>query len=383
MKIVWATEDPPDSFSSAIFLAGPTPRSNTVQSWRPKCLQILKRNGYQGVVFVPEPKNGERYADYDRQVSWEEMGLRMADQILFWIPRQLESMPAFTTNVEWGMWFDSGKAVFGAPPQAPKNTYLRHYADKFGLPVCETLEETVGATLECIGEGAMRRGGEREVPLFIWNREEFQDWYRTRKSVGHRLDGAELLWHFPADPGRPLFCWVLRVKVFIPEEDRHKSGEFMISRLDTSSVVAFQKVAEKLETKIVLVKEFRSSASQGDGYVWELPGGSTSRTGVLPLETAFCELEEETGVSIPVDRFEFFATRQSFATLLSHKAHLFQVRLDEEEMAAFESQVGKVHGESDSERCIVQVLTLKEILSHPSIDWAQMGMILSVLTSED
>ncbi|MEL6105158.1 MAG: nucleoside 2-deoxyribosyltransferase domain-containing protein [Planctomycetota bacterium] len=378
MQLVWATETPPSSFSSAIFLAGPTPRSDQTESWRPQCLSLLEQRGYDGVVFIPEPRSGEAFSNYDSQVEWERMGLAMADVILFWVPRDLSDMPAFTTNVEWGMWYDSGKAVFGAPSSAPKNTYLRHYAKRAGVPHCNTLESTVDATLEMVGEGALRHGGEREVPLFIWCRDEFQNWYASHREVGHRLDGAEVLWQFRVGSKRHLFCWVLRANLHVPEENRNKRGEFLITRVDVALVLAWHRADDPLDSEVVLVKEFRSAASGGDGYVWELPGGSSFQP-ASPLEQASAELLEETGISLPADRFHLVDTRQSTSTLLTHRIHLFSVELNDGEIDVIRAQCGTVHGDSPTERCILHVQTLRQMLNNQSIDWTQLGMVYSTI----
>ncbi len=58
MKVVYARQPFPVSWSSSLFLAGPTPRShNPGPGWRTSqggALEILERLGYDGVVFVPE-----------------------------------------------------------------------------------------------------------------------------------------------------------------------------------------------------------------------------------------------------------------------------------------------------------------------------------------
>lgn len=86
-----------------IFLAGPTPRSEEVKSWRPEALNILKKINFSGQVLVPEQSDKKWKNDYLDQVEWEFSGLSIANAIVFWIPRKLPEMPAFTTNVEFGL----------------------------------------------------------------------------------------------------------------------------------------------------------------------------------------------------------------------------------------------------------------------------------------
>lgn len=38
----------------SIFLAGPTPRGENIESWRKYACQFLEKNGFDGVVYVPE-----------------------------------------------------------------------------------------------------------------------------------------------------------------------------------------------------------------------------------------------------------------------------------------------------------------------------------------
>lgn len=98
MQIVYACEEFPTSVTKTVFLAGPT---NTEKSWRENALKELQRQGYDGTIFVPEPRNGKWRSDYDEQVIWEDKALNRSDAILFWIPRDLKDMPGLTTNDEW------------------------------------------------------------------------------------------------------------------------------------------------------------------------------------------------------------------------------------------------------------------------------------------
>jgi len=135
MKVIYANQRNPDIDTPSIFLAGPTPRSKEVMSWRENALRTMKDFGFNGVVYVPEDQNGEWQHSYIDQVEWERESLDIANAILFWVPRDLETLPGFTTNVEFGRYCTSGRAVLGFPKDAPKTRYLEWLATKEGVPV--------------------------------------------------------------------------------------------------------------------------------------------------------------------------------------------------------------------------------------------------------
>lgn len=380
MQVVYARQPFPPEFRRALFLAGPTPRSSEVRSWRPRALELLAERGYDGAVFVPEDQDGDARIDYTDQIEWESEGLSLADVIVFWIPRDLDTLPGFTTNVEWGMWMRSGKCVLGAPPEAPKLRYLQYHADALAIPQFDDLAATLDAALARLGDGALRRKGEREVPLEIWRQPGFQSWLGAQQAAGHRLDGARLEWQFRSKPERPLFCWALKVSVYIPQEDRHKRGEVVITRSDIAAVLAYRRGPTLLATRIILIREFRSNAATHDGFVHELPGGSSPGEVIDARALAAAELHEETGVRIAADRLVRHGARQCMATILSHRAELYSVELDADELAAFEAQQGRRFGENDSERTYVEVRSLADILAAEDVDWTHLGMILSVLS---
>jgi len=148
---VYAQDPLPTETVKSIFLAGPTPRNESVQSWRPHALQALKSMGYDGYVFIPEPADGDwGDTDYEAQIVWEEAALDQAGCILFWLPRNMESLPGLTTNDEWGTWKRSGKVVFGAPHYAEKVRYQRYYANKYQVPGGNSLIETLTAAMEMV-----------------------------------------------------------------------------------------------------------------------------------------------------------------------------------------------------------------------------------------
>ena len=108
----------------SIFLAGPTPRDEKMISWRKEACKILEELNFEGVVYVPEYSAWKVKESYIDQAMWEREALTEADVIVFWVPRSLPNMPAFTTNVEFGYWLHSGKVLYGRPDTAEKIKYL-------------------------------------------------------------------------------------------------------------------------------------------------------------------------------------------------------------------------------------------------------------------
>lgn len=158
---VYSREALPEAYGKSrptIFLAGPTPRTRHVPSWRPTALQHLQeweraQSDFALIIAVPEDRGGfvelstpELQAQYD----WEHQALDLAHVILFWIPRDLTTLPGFTTNVEFG-WHLRGRetpgpnpyVVYGRPPGAPHTKYLDDLAVRCGIPIFDTLEKTI------------------------------------------------------------------------------------------------------------------------------------------------------------------------------------------------------------------------------------------------
>lgn len=163
--VCYAREEMPDGWDASVFLAGPTPRDAEVPSWRPEAVELLRHRWYDAavpggrlVVFVPESRDGGFSGDWSAQVAWEDTCLNASDVIAFWIPRDLRTMPGLTTNVEWGRWEASGRVVLGAPADAPRMRYLRHYAHRHGAPTADTLDATIDATLDLLSRRLGRTG---------------------------------------------------------------------------------------------------------------------------------------------------------------------------------------------------------------------------------
>lgn len=66
---------------------------------------------------------------------------------MFWVPREIQTMPAFTTNVEFGMFLDKRSKyksiILGYPLDAPKMKYLHWHAERMQIPIYHTLDECI------------------------------------------------------------------------------------------------------------------------------------------------------------------------------------------------------------------------------------------------
>lgn len=150
MNIVYAADLIGDVPNRSIFLAGPSPRRETDYNWRPEALEILANLQFGGSVFVPLAPDDKWLRDYAAQVEWELAHLDGATVIAFWVPRDLRTLPGFTTNVEFGMYAKSGKIVLGFPRGTPHSKYLAYVATKNHVSVYHSLEETMKGAMELV-----------------------------------------------------------------------------------------------------------------------------------------------------------------------------------------------------------------------------------------
>lgn len=387
---VYAGETPPISYQAAIFLVGPTPRSHEVKSWRPAALQMIRQQAsdIDLVVFIPEARSGAPRSSYLEQVEWEKKYLEMADAILAWVPRNLAtSLKGLTTNIEFGHTVTSGKLFYGRPDEAEQIKYLdwmyTHITGRTPVNQLETLVTTVISTLNeylIQSDRVFRIEGEREVPLAIWSTSHFQNWYQTHRQIGNKLLNARLLWIFSIRQLNYTFAYALHVDIWIAAEDRIKSNEFIISRPDISVIVAYWRHPTDIQaSEILLIKEFRSPARTLDGFVHELPGGSSFNS-ENSLQIAGDELWEETGLQIEADRLQYVDSKQLMATWSTHVAHVYALALEKDEIEQVKkiAAAGQHFGvEASTERTYVEIAQLKEIKKQ--VDWSMEGMIYHVL----
>lgn len=141
--------------TKSIFLVGPTPRSKSVKSWRPKAIEILSKLNFEGTVIVPEwnptlPRS-EKYDGviYTDIVEWEHYGLEHCSRIAAWVPRNMMFMPALTTNVEFGLHVKSGRVRYGRPINAEHCRYLDWLYRKYNPePIFDNLTDLLTAAMK-------------------------------------------------------------------------------------------------------------------------------------------------------------------------------------------------------------------------------------------
>lgn len=160
MNIVYSNH-PVSLDTPSIFLAGPTLRPLSWWErakigffglnlrWRDKAIELLRVKGFSGTVFVPEHDDGSLMEDYVGQTEWEYQCLEQATVILFWVPRHMKYLPAFTTNLEFGRYVRPGnRVVYGRPDDSPKNKYLdwmyrKHIGKSPSNSLCQTINEAL------------------------------------------------------------------------------------------------------------------------------------------------------------------------------------------------------------------------------------------------
>src|ERR1700722_12775254 len=377
---VWAGQQPPEFWDASVFIGGSMPApAPSAAPWQAEVITLL-RDGWTGagrlVVFVSEPDGHGRDVVAEDLINWHRHALDAADVVMFWWPDNTDPQWRSASLAAWG---DSSRVVHGTPPNTSLSGYLTKYADAQAISSATTLAELASIGLEKIGRGARRAAGERDVPLTVWRSESFQRWYSAQTAAGNNLLGARQVWTFSAGPLQAsLIYWALHVRMYVQAEKRVKSNEVVISRPDISVMALYHRGPTIDDTSIVLVREFRSPASSPDGLVHELPGGSAT-TGGSALDQAISETEEETGLTIEVQRIRSHGSRQLAATMSAHHAHLFAAEISDDELARLRASQMTPHGAGGTERTWPEITTYRELREQHLVDWATLGMVTEAL----
>lgn len=149
--------------NNSIFLAGPCPRKDYSNDWRNEAFRILEELGFDGNVITPTNDRFQELRDnygndaLVQQTRWEYEAMKKASAIVFWVDRHINrGFPAFTTNIEFGDWYDKPGTYFGFPDGADKNEYLKVRLDMVGKPYYTELKDVLKAAVD-----ALNRPGQR------------------------------------------------------------------------------------------------------------------------------------------------------------------------------------------------------------------------------
>lgn len=153
MEIVYTGEDKVLS-SKSVFLAGPTPREESVSSWRGEVVSMFEDLGFDGQLYIPEFRN-KHYYDEDtgiNEMEWDQDALESCAVVMFWIPRGPD-MLGLSTNVEFGYMLGKGNIVYGRPNDAIRCEFLDFlYKEKLGKDASCNIEDTVKEVIKFLEE---------------------------------------------------------------------------------------------------------------------------------------------------------------------------------------------------------------------------------------
>lgn len=123
-------------YTGALFLAGPTSRHQILEcQWRAHAVWLLRRYGFEGWIFCPEPRGVEHDDDLTERSyihKWESDRLMSARHIAFWISRKANELLGLNTNFELGM--SVKQAELDANYRRRLFVGWPHEAERMGLP---------------------------------------------------------------------------------------------------------------------------------------------------------------------------------------------------------------------------------------------------------
>ena len=141
---------------------------------------MLGDRGFAGTAIIPEfcdrlfheaaavhfagdvcPVPGMSPVSYN-VLDWETRGIELATCVLFWMPFAMaaeetpEFLPGFTTRAEVSRELvrTPHRIVLGMPGGALSGAHIRYHAHRGGVPIHETLSETIDGALVRIARSA-------------------------------------------------------------------------------------------------------------------------------------------------------------------------------------------------------------------------------------
>ncbi len=127
----------------SVFLAGPTSRHQVLEcQWRATAVAILRKRGFKGWIYCPEPRGLELEGDFTERSyihRWESSRLvtptTCAEHAMFWIPRKADELLGLNTNFELALFVGmrmvtsnwSRKRLFVGWPDGAERMGLPHH----------------------------------------------------------------------------------------------------------------------------------------------------------------------------------------------------------------------------------------------------------------
>lgn len=124
----------------SVFLVGPSSRQDVLEyKWRAFAHHYLRKAGYEGVIYIPEPRNNDwsfKATFPMKIVNWESTRILHCDIVMSWTARHEVQLPGRVTGTEnaflAGMAFacpDKFKErfVIGYPPDSWKANSEKHW----------------------------------------------------------------------------------------------------------------------------------------------------------------------------------------------------------------------------------------------------------------
>lgn len=384
MNVIQSCESMPDSVTGTVFLAGAPTHDASDGSWRASAVEALAAAGFQHTIVSPEIDAESGLGEHRNSRDQQNL-VPPVDAVFLWLPSGVEKLPGFAASVQFGECLQSGILFYGRADGGPATRYLdERYRDVTGREPANELSDLAEQVTQYVGVGSERSGGERCVPLHIWQTKHFQSWLLSQQAAGNRLDDARVLWQFVVPKVGFVLAFAVQVSVWVEAEGRHKSNEFILSRPDISCVVPYRlDPNDPLDSQVVLIREFRSPARTPDGFIHELPGGSSFKESDSVEQEVAEELREETGLSIAPERLRRVEPRQFAGTFATHWGYAFAIALTEEEMhdcrenAAEDVSFGNA---AETEQTRIEVCSVRDVMSgQASVDWSMTGIILTTI----
>lgn len=130
----------------SVFLAGPSSRQDILEfKWRALAVHYLRKAGYHGIIYIPEPREDDwsfKESFPTSIVEWESKRILSCDIVVVWFCRHQTQLPGRVTATELaflsGMAYANpdkfkGRLIFGHPSDAWKVKSDVHWAGIAGI----------------------------------------------------------------------------------------------------------------------------------------------------------------------------------------------------------------------------------------------------------